>query len=147
MLCAGQSTSLTASGATTYTWNPGSLSGAGVSVNPSATTTYTVTGTSAGCNGNATVMVNVSTCTGIDAYTNNAGLSVYPNPNNGEFYIVNGNAQTVSMTIYNSVGQLVLQGRLDKAESRINLTAYGKGLYYVQLSGNDFSKTVKLVVD
>lgn len=147
MLCAGQSTSLTASGATSYTWNPGSLSGAGVSVTPSATTTYTVTGTSAGCNGNTTVLVNVSTCTGIDNLAAGTGLSVYPNPNNGEFYIVNGYTQTVSMQIFNSVGQLVLQGRLDKAESRISLSGYGKGLYYVQLSGNNFVKTVKLVVE
>lgn len=147
MLCAGQSTSLTATGATSYTWNPGNLSGAGVSVMPSATTTYTVTGTSAGCNGNATVMINVSTCTGIDNLASGTGLSVYPNPNNGEFYIVNGNAQTVSLQIFNSMGQLVLQGRLDKAESRINLSSYGKGLYYVQLSGSDFVKTVKLVAE
>lgn len=53
-LCNGQSTTLTASGASNYVWSaaPGliSTSGGSATVQPSSTTTYTVTGTSpAGC--------------------------------------------------------------------------------------------------
>jgi len=60
-ICAGQSTNLTGSGASTYTWNPGSLSGSPVSVSPASTTTYTVTGTSgAGCTNTAQVTVTVN---------------------------------------------------------------------------------------
>lgn len=64
-ICAGQTASLTAAGATTYSWNPS----AGLScstcpnttASPAVTTTYTVTGVSSfGCVGtaNATVTVN-----------------------------------------------------------------------------------------
>jgi len=49
-ICAGSSTTLTVSGATTYTWQPGSLSGSTVSVSPASTITYTVTGTTSSCN-------------------------------------------------------------------------------------------------
>jgi len=42
-LCAGASTTLTGTGANTYTWNPGALSGTSITVSPSSTTTYTVT--------------------------------------------------------------------------------------------------------
>jgi len=46
--CAGQTHTLTASGATTYTWLP-SGSGASNVVSPTSTTVYTVTGTTSGC--------------------------------------------------------------------------------------------------
>lgn len=62
-LCQG-SVSLTAFGASTYTWSPAyglsATSGATVSANPTVATTYTVTGTTAaGCVGTNTVTVGV----------------------------------------------------------------------------------------
>ncbi len=44
-ICAGNTSTLTGSGATSYSWQPGNLSGASVNVSPSSTTTYTATGT------------------------------------------------------------------------------------------------------
>ncbi len=64
-ICAGSSTTLTASGASSYTWSPttglSASTGASVTANPSSTTTYTVTGTgSNGCTNTKTVVVNVN---------------------------------------------------------------------------------------
>jgi gliding motility-associated-like protein len=59
-ICSGNSTNLTGSGATSYTWNPGALSGSPVSVSPGSTTTYTVTGTSGTCSSTAQVTVTVN---------------------------------------------------------------------------------------
>jgi len=62
-ICLGNSTILTASGASTYTWdaNAGSAMTNTVSVNPSVTTIYTVTGTNAnGCDGVRTRTVTVN---------------------------------------------------------------------------------------
>jgi hypothetical protein len=47
-ICAGQSATLTASGANAYAWSTGET-GNSISVSPSATTTFTLTGTTAGC--------------------------------------------------------------------------------------------------
>ncbi|MDX2001366.1 MAG: PKD domain-containing protein [Chitinophagales bacterium] len=66
-ICNGQSTTLTASGAGTYTWSPSTglntTSGATVTASPTVTTTYIVTGTS-GLNcqdtGRVTITVNQS---------------------------------------------------------------------------------------
>jgi len=57
-ICAGQSATLTAGGATTYSWST-SATTASISVSPSATTAYTVTGTSNGCSKTVTTSVVV----------------------------------------------------------------------------------------
>lgn len=59
-ICQGQSVTLSASGATTYVWNPGNLTSATVVVSPGSPTTYTVNGTSTGCSTKATVSVSVN---------------------------------------------------------------------------------------
>ena len=50
-ICTGNSTTLTASGASTYSWSPATglsaTTGATVTASPTTTTTYTVTGTDA----------------------------------------------------------------------------------------------------
>ncbi|MDG1333005.1 MAG: PKD domain-containing protein, partial [Crocinitomicaceae bacterium] len=48
-ICAGQSATITGSGATTYSWDNGAGTNASATVSPSTTTTYTVTGTTGGC--------------------------------------------------------------------------------------------------
>jgi hypothetical protein len=62
-ICNGQSTTISASGAATYTWQPGNLNGASVTVSPTTTTTYTVTGTTAGgCSATTTRVITVNPC-------------------------------------------------------------------------------------
>lgn len=90
-VCNGASTSLTGSGANTYAWMPGSLSGTSVSVAPTANTTYTVTGTDAnGCTNTSTVAITVLTrptvtvsspitqvCNGSTTTLNGTGAATY----------------------------------------------------------------------
>lgn len=58
-VCAGNTATLSASGAVNYNWSNGAT-GASIVVNPSSNTSYTVTGTSGVCSGTNTAMVNVS---------------------------------------------------------------------------------------
>lgn len=64
VICEGQSSLLTASGASTYTWSPSvslsSSTGASVTATPTSTTTYTVTGTANACYSVATTTVQVN---------------------------------------------------------------------------------------
>lgn len=65
LICAGQTVSLSASGASSYTWSNGS-NAAAIVLSPSVTTTFTLTGiSSAGCINTATFTQNVSACTSI----------------------------------------------------------------------------------
>jgi len=66
-ICATAPTNLTATGASTYTWNPGSLPGATVTVAPASTTTYTVTGTENGCTSTDAVTVTTTSLAVINA--------------------------------------------------------------------------------
>jgi hypothetical protein len=73
-ICSGNTTTLTATGASTYTWSPGTglsaTTGASVTAAPTITTTYTVTGTNAsGCSNQATVTVTVNAKPTIAAIT------------------------------------------------------------------------------
>ncbi len=60
-ICPGQTTTLTASGVSTFTWssNAGSVNTASVSVSPTITATYTVSGNQGLCSGTQTVQVSI----------------------------------------------------------------------------------------
>ena len=76
-ICAGASTTITASGATTYAWMPGNLTGATITVSPIATTTYTVTGTDAnGCINTATRIITVNPLPVVTATSTAAAICV-----------------------------------------------------------------------
>jgi uncharacterized protein YjdB len=78
-VCSGTSTTLTATGGTTYSWSPttglSATTGASVTATPTTTTTYTVTGTTSGCSGTASVTVTVRT---VPAITSVSPLIGYP---------------------------------------------------------------------
>ncbi|MDP3558226.1 MAG: gliding motility-associated C-terminal domain-containing protein [Bacteroidota bacterium] len=67
---AGTSVTIFGGGATTYTWMPGNINTASISVTPSATTVYTLTGATAGCTGTGTVGVTVSASPTISSVSN-----------------------------------------------------------------------------
>ncbi len=104
-ICNGSSTTLTGTGATTYVWNPGNLSGTTVTVSPTTTTTYTVTGTApGGCSNTAQVTVTVNTLPTISTTTTNAticaGSSTSMTATGGVTYVWNpGNLTGATVTV------------------------------------------------
>ena len=91
-ICAGDATTLTASGASTYTWSPAtglsSTSGTSVTANPTSTQTYVITGASGVCTGTTTAVVTVNPkptvtvpsatiCTGNSTILTASGASSY----------------------------------------------------------------------
>jgi hypothetical protein len=141
-----QTAMLTASGASTYTWNT-SVIGSTVSVSPSVTTSYTVTGTDAnGCENTAVITQSVSTCAGLSAYTLNLGLSVYPNPNNGliTIEVPEYNTNTV-ITLINVLGQTVLTEQISQEKTQINIQDLDNGVYFVELNYNNVKRSLKII--
>ena len=62
-ICNGSSTSVTATGAGSFTWSPGTglsaTSGGTVTANPTVTTTYNISGVTGGCTGNTSIEIEV----------------------------------------------------------------------------------------
>jgi hypothetical protein len=74
-ICPGEQTTLTASGAVSYVWQPGGQTTATIADTPSTTTTYTVTGTdSNGCTSTTTITVTVGTNPATPAVTVNGNI-------------------------------------------------------------------------
>src|SRR5262249_50415772 len=83
VVCKGEPVTITATGATTYTWSGGNGNAPSITVTPSITTSYTVNGSTSGCNGRATLTVVVQDCTGLSSQTAAKGeILVFPNPAN-----------------------------------------------------------------
>ncbi|MCF8424792.1 MAG: T9SS type A sorting domain-containing protein, partial [Bacteroidia bacterium] len=59
-ICAGQSATLTASGATNYSWLPIAQTTTIIAVTPSITTTYTLNGANGTCTSSKTITINVA---------------------------------------------------------------------------------------
>ena len=59
-VCPSGTVAVSATGATSYTWSPGGLTGANVVLAPPATTTYTVLGSNGSCTGQNTIVVTVA---------------------------------------------------------------------------------------
>ncbi|MFH2094078.1 MAG: gliding motility-associated C-terminal domain-containing protein [Bacteroidota bacterium] len=102
-ICGGQSVTLTASGADTYSWNTGATTAA-ISVSPSSTTTYTVTGMTGGiCPSypvNVTVTVNATPVASISGNsTICVGQSTTLTASGGNSYSWSSGQTTAAITV------------------------------------------------
>jgi hypothetical protein len=146
-ICTGNSATLTASGASTYTWNT-SANTAIIVISPTVTTNYTVTGTNTlNCSASAIISQSVSPCTDIDSKTLNQAshFIVYPNPSNGEFSI-STSSSLVELRIYNSIGKKVYEQTLDANNSIVSLKGMSPGVYLIEGIVDLKRETKRLVI-
>lgn len=133
LVCTGSTITLTGGGASTYTWTGGVTDG--VAFAPATSTVYTVSGTNGnGCVNTATVGITVSTCTGIDKVAGNSTfMSVYPNPNSGEFIVTVSNvSERTSIEIVDGLGKIVYLENIVSDKQTIK-TNFANGIYFVKL--------------
>jgi uncharacterized delta-60 repeat protein len=126
------SATITASGASTYTWNTSATTTA-IAVSPSITTVYTVTGTDAnGCLNSTSFTQSVSACTGISATLNDrTEFEVFPNPTSG---IINVHAKAgLQIHVYNIVGELILSTELKTSTTELDLSNHANGVYFIRI--------------
>jgi sugar lactone lactonase YvrE len=142
-VCSGDSITLTANGATTYTWsaNADTALTASVIIKPTVNSTYSVAGASGGCIAIDSATVIVSTC-GSGLIPNfNRRVLIYPNPASNVLNLQMNFAENVSFQIYNSTGQQLLK-RIDKPtpnpfrEGNIitfDVSNLSEGIYFVRI--------------
>ncbi|MDP3556580.1 MAG: glycine-rich protein [Bacteroidota bacterium] len=138
LICVGQTATLTASGANTYTWNTAATSTV-IAVSPTVTTSYTVTGSNGGtCTVAYVITQSVSACTGINGVViNNPAIEVFPNPNNGEFNVnLNSVSENTFIEVYNSIGQLITKEKTTRLNNSLNLKNEANGIYIIKIIEN-----------
>ncbi len=147
VLCLGENATLTANGASSYTFNPGG-SGSNITISPSVTSIYTVTGKdSNGCMNTSIITQNVSPCTDIAALNNSisGAVAMYPNPNNGEFSIASH--VDVELSIINELGQVVKLISLNESNTRlVSISQLATGIYFVIGSSDNQIIKQKIIV-
>ncbi len=152
-ICIGASATISASGATSYTWNPGALSGSNIVVNPTVTTIFTVAGTSGSCSGTSTLSLGVFTCAvGLTSATiNDNAYSLYPNPTSDKLFIrANNNGVTdVNIEIMDAIGKIVLKQNhnFSAAENTValNVNVMPAGIYLVKLTSLKDTKVIRFI--
>jgi hypothetical protein len=144
LICAGQTATLTASGASTYTWNTSATTSI-IAISPTVTTSYTVTGSGAnGCSNSVVISQSVSACTGIQNNNSNiSAISVYPNPSTGVFTI--DLVESTNITIVDVLGKVIYTQQLQDGKHNINLSTFNNGLYILKAESNGVVKTVRIV--
>jgi len=84
--------------------------------------------------------VYVMIASGINNVIDSKDVTIYPNPNNGQFNIaLNLNVNTVNIEVLNSLGQVVAQYNDVDANTTqtINLDQVAEGMYYIRVSSNN----------
>jgi hypothetical protein len=141
IICVGSTASLTATGATSYTWNTAATTSV-IAVSPTVTTTYTVTGVTGVCSNSLTITQNVSTCTNINEVLGNL-VTIYPNPNNGVFTIELNATTQVSITTI--LGDVLVNTTLNTGKQTLDIQNKANGIYFVKLIQNGKQQTIKLI--
>ena len=136
--------SVTATGGTlpyTYMWDNGETTA--IATNLQSGVTHSVTVSDAGtCTGVATADI----VDGVQNIELNQAVSLYPNPNNGEFTLsFNGLNGVYTVTVRNAVGQIIttenvnVSGDINKNMSNSDLS---KGVYFVEVSDTTGDRTI-----
>lgn len=138
---------LSSSPALSYQWylNGGILAGAtSRTYAPVQNGNYTVEIKDAnGCTALSVILTVLDT--GLDNYSGNAGISLFPNPNSGRFTLHLPPHESLQIRIANLLGQTVLTMTSSALREHV-LELPENGVYLVEISGKGRSYTQKLVV-
>jgi hypothetical protein len=136
-------------GASSYLWSTGATTSSLV-IGPYTTAgahTFYVTATTGTCSNTDTIVVTSDACLGITSLTDNANISIQPNPTNGLFSIVvsdfTGNDE---LSIFNYNGQLISKMKLNSNKEIINLSDYPSGIYNIVINDGKEVRTSRVVI-
>ena len=75
----------------------------------------------------------------------NVGLDVYPNPTKGviEFCL----EEDAFVKVINTLGEIVMEKQLRVSDNKIDLSAYTKGMYYLEIISKKQNITKKIVLE
>lgn len=130
--CPGTPVAVSASGAVSYNWLPGALTGPSVVITPTATAAYTVSGTDGnGCVSSTTFVIAVAKCTSI-AEIGTLAADIVPNPASSSLKI--GTAEGSTIMVTDASGKLVFSG---SCPVEIDVSGWEAGIYIAVISNRN----------
>lgn len=144
-ICLGETTTLTVSGALSYTWNNGAPTSSLV-LSPTVSTTYSVIGTNTfNCIDSTTIYIDVNACNAIQEMKSTS-ITIYPNPSSGRFTITSS-VNFELLKVFDYSGKLIFES-CEASLREIDLTGFAKGLYLLELTDtNEVLHREKLLVE
>ena len=99
-----------------------------------------------GCMTTETVIVGSQV--GLDEFTTQTGLNIFPNPNNGIFSVemTNMPEATVTMQIVNAAGQVITSNTFNSNTMDVNIQEFGAGIYTMVLTDGTLRTAKQIIV-
>jgi peptide deformylase len=142
IICSGETATLTASGALSYSWSAGG-NDTSIIINPTIATQYAVTGSDAnGCVSTFSVTQQVDVCLGLATQIVER-LKLYPNPTYGELTLET--EQPMELIFTNCLGHVVLKSTVSSGVNQIQINDQAKGVYILTVRNDQFSSSHKII--
>ncbi len=144
-ICTRQSTTLSATGASSYSWSNGVFGNINV-LSPAVTGTYSLLGTSAqGCQTTSTLTVTVNECLGVKPVNERNFIKIRPNPATDYIQFEALTISDYNIRVFDASGKLILESMV-QPEMKVNIAEWPQGLYFIEATNgvqNFHSKFVK----
>ncbi|MBL7932151.1 MAG: T9SS type A sorting domain-containing protein [Bacteroidia bacterium] len=145
LFCPGDTVSISASGASNYTFMPGGQSVSQITLTPVTPVVYTIYAANLdGCIKQDSVSLNLKECNpeGVEEYQLENEISVFPNPANASVYLAKKSTSNVTnVQVLNSLGQVISEFGLKNEITELKTDNLANGLYFLRI----FSKRNSLV--
>jgi hypothetical protein len=84
----------------------------------------------------------------LNEISNAHSFDIYPNPSNGIFTItqINFEANT-NITVYDALGNIIHKSKMNLAQQKIDLGFAARGIYFLNLSNNQFNTQRKFIIE
>jgi len=71
-------------------------------------------------------------------------LKIYPNPTNG-LVMIESKEPVKSISIYNTMGQIIFTGNYNTTNSTLDLSGYNSGMYIIKVQADNSIYTLKVL--
>ncbi len=144
ILCSGETVTLQATGANTYTWNTGALT-KHIEDAPQSTSTYSVSGMNLlGCVGSTSYIQLVDPCMSLGEKTMmGSSVLLYPNPATVSFNLETFTRKDVFIAqLFSLDGRLILSKPINSPLTKFNIAHLANGVYILRIEGTWFAERI-----
>jgi len=105
------------------------------------------------CSATATQTLTVTDCTGLEEFAEDQNITVYPNPSNGlvSLNIINTQFESLQISITDVQGKIIFnhteKNVIGTFKKEIDLQEQAKGLYFINVVGDQKSASLKLIIE